>query len=341
MNKPLVSVIILSYNSNRYIQKCLDSVLVQDYPNLEVLVIINGSDDGSAEFIKEKYWRYKRVRIIEPGENLWFSRGNNLGIKITTGEYILVLNQDAIAQKNFVSLLVSALQSSPALGSVTGKLLHYKFDIDSKTKILDSTGIEIFKTRKVIDRGQWEADRGQYDFDTDVFGASGAAAIYRRAALEEVKLPKSDGGYEYFDEDFTAYKEDVDLSWRLQLAGFRCRYVPEAIVYHGRMVGRSWPTQFIRFILNRKRQSRDVRKLSYKNHYLMMVKNEVPKIFWRHIPYICGREILLLVYSLLFEGFQIFALKQFFSQLREARRKRKLIMKIVKARNEDLLKFFH
>lgn len=339
--KPLVSVIILSYNSRPYIEKCLDTVLAQDYPNLEILVIINGSADGSAEFIKSRYGRHKKIRIIEPGENLWFSRGNNFGIKRAQGEYILTLNQDTVLERNFISRLAGAMAEDLKLGSVSGKLLHYKYDIDSKTRVLDSTGIEIFRTRRVIDRGQWEVDQGQYDSATDIFGASGAAALYRRRALEEVKLPKYNGEFEYFDEDFIAYKEDVDLAWRLQLLGYKCRLLPAAVVYHGRMIGRSWPSQVIRFILNRSRQPRLVRKLSFKNHYLMMVKNEVMPVFFWQIGFIIVREFLLLIYTLLFEQFQIFALIEFTRQLPNALRKRKIIMTKVKIPLADLKTLFH
>ena len=364
--RPLVSVIIQSYNSARYIEKCLDSLFAQNYPNFEVIAIINGSEDGSLQLIKKKYSRVKKLKIMEPGENTFYSRGNNLGIVASQGEYILALNQDTVLEPRFISTLIAEMENDPRLGSVSGKLLHYNYSFDSKTKILDSTGIEMFKTRRLIDRGQWEQDFRQYDNDREIFGASGAAAVYRRSALEAVKLPKLDGlersnlatlspygrggtktsvgvgeGFEYFDEDFVAYKEDADLAWRLQLAGFRCRYVPEAVLYHGRTVGRSWPTQLIRFILNRRRQSRLVRKRSFKNHYLMMVKNETKELFWRHILFIFIREILLLVYTIFFEPFQIFALIEFFHQLPEAQRKRKLIMANVKVDPRFLRKLFH
>lgn len=341
MNKPLVSVIILSYNSRRYIQKCLDTLLAQDYPNFEILLIINGSEDGSKELIKSNYWRYRKIRIIEPGKNLWFSKGNNYAIKQSKGEFILTLNQDTVLETNFISKLMAVMLENKKLGSVTGKLFHYKFDIDSKTRILDSTGMEIFKTRRVIDRGQWERDSGAYDADVEVFGASGAAALYRRAALESVKVQKLDGDFEYFDEDFVAYKEDVDLAWRMQLAGWKCRYVPGAIVYHGRTIGRSWPSQLIRFVFNRHRQPWIVRRLSFKNHYLMMVKNEVKEIFWRHFLFVFFREILLLLYTFIFEPFQVTALWQFVKQLPEARRKRKIVMRVVKRDLEELRKLFH
>ena len=342
MNKyPLVSVIIQSYNSRRYIEKCLDTLLAQDYPSLDILIIVNGSKDGSGELIKAKYKRFKKIRVLEPGANLWFSRANNLGIQATAGEYVLSLNQDTLLERNFISELIKTMERDKSLGSVSGKLLHYNYAIDSKTKILDSTGIEIFKTRRVIDRGQWERDFGQYDLDTEIFGASGAAAMYRRSALEEAKLPKLDGSYEYFDESFVAYKEDADLGWRLHLLGYKCRYVPEAVLYHGRTTGRSWPSQIVRFILNRRHQSRLVRKLAFKNHYLMMVKCELPGLFWRQFIYFLVREILLFVYTVVFEPFQFFAAREFFIQLPEAKRKRKIIMSTLKASHEEIRKLFH
>lgn len=339
--KPLVSVVIQSYNSRRYIEGCLDSLLAQGYPNMEILIIINGSNDGSLELIETKYGRNKKIRIIEPGKNTFYSRGNNLGIRESRGDYIFSLNQDTVLEPQFLKKLMAAMEQDWSLGSVSGKLLHYNYTINSKTKVLDSTGIEIFRTRRIIDRGQWERDNLQYDADREIFGASGAAALYRRTALEAVKLPKVDGSFEYFDEDFGAYKEDADLAWRLQLAGFRCRYIPEAVIYHGRSVGRSWPTQFIKFILNRHKQSRLVRKLSFKNHYLMMVKCELPVLFWWNFAYIFVRELLLFSYTIFFEPFQIFALIEFFRQLPEAIRKRRIIMRHVKPSPQELIKLFH
>ncbi|OGE79402.1 MAG: hypothetical protein A2751_05200 [Candidatus Doudnabacteria bacterium RIFCSPHIGHO2_01_FULL_46_14] len=335
-------------------------MLLQTYKNLEILVIITGSNDGSRELIKQKYGRQKRIKIIDPGTNLWFSRGHNLGIKQSTGEYVFVLNQDTVLEKDFITTLVAAMEEDKTLGSVSGKLFHYNFSINSKTKILDSTGIEIYKTRRVIDRGQWERDERQYDADREIFGASGAAAIYRRSALEAIKLPKVRSnretlsqlgrggtstpvgeGFEYYDEDFIAYKEDIDLSWRLQLAGWRCRYVPEAVLYHGRTVGRSWPNQVVRFIVNRRRQSRLVRKMAFKNHYLMMIKCEIAEHFWSQFGFIFIREALLLIYTMFFEPFQFATLRELYHELPEALRKRKLIMQNLRTDPERLWKLFH
>jgi len=341
MSKPPVSIVIVSYNSRRFIEKCLLSIFGQKYPNWELIAVINGSADGSKEIIEQLTARRKKVHIIDPGKNLQFAAGNNLGISKSEGEYVLALNQDTVMEPDFLTKLVEEMEADKTLGAASGKLLHYKYDIDSKTKIIDSTGIEISKTRKVFDRGQWEQDRGQYDEDTEIFGASGAAALYRKSVLEEAKIPKSDGTFEYFDENFTAYKEDVDLAWRFQLLGYGCRYVPGAVLYHGRTVGRSWPTQFIRFILNRRSQSREVRKLSFRNHYLTMLKNETAATFGRHFFMIFVRELLLFIYTLLFEPFQAGAVADFFSFYRDTLRKRKIVQSKIKADTDKLLKLFH
>lgn len=338
--QPLVSIIILSYNSRPFIELCVETILGQTHKNLEIFIVINGSTDGSAEVIKEKFGQHPLIKIIEPGRNLWFSKGNNLAIKQSRGEYVIAWNQDTVAEADFVERLVKKLESDQNLGSASGKLLHYDYSRNQKTKIIDSTGIEIYKTRKVIDRGQWEDDNGQYDGIRHIFGPSGAAAIYRRSALEDVTHIKPDGDVEYYDDDFIAYKEDVDLAWRLQLSGHRSAYVPEAVLYHGRTVGRSWPSKLIQFILNRRRQSRIVRKQSFKNHYLMMVKNEIPSLFFRHFFHILIREILLLSYSVVFEPFQFFAIVQFFRELPIALHKRRQVMAKRRAGARELLPLF-
>lgn len=341
MNKPLVSIVIVSYNSARFIEQCLDSIFAQGYPKIEVIIVVTGSADGSKDLILEKYGRRRNLKVVDPGENLWFAKGNNLGFEKATGDYILALNQDTIIEPQALKLLVKVMEQDETLGSVSPKLLHYRYDIDSKTKILDSTGIEMFRSRRVIDRGQWEEDKGQYDQERKIFGASGAAALYRRSALEEVKLPKRNNGFEYYDENFVAYKEDIDLAWRLLLLGYHCRYLPEAVIYHGRTVGRSWPSQVIRFVLNRRHQSRLIRQLAFRNHYLMMLKNELPALFWRHFIYILIRETLLLAYTIIFEPFQVKAIREVFAYWKDTLRKRRLIMRKVRVRPDNIRYLFH
>src|SRR5439155_16165933 len=136
-------------------------------------------------------------------------------------EYVLVLNPDTVLRPNFIEELIHALDARPDAASASGKLLR----MDSTT--IDSTGIVMLRSQRHLDRGADEPDIGQFDKPEDIFGASGAAAMYRRPALEDARIDD-----EYFDEDFFAYREDADLAWRLRLLGWNSIYVPSAVALH-------------------------------------------------------------------------------------------------------------
>src|SRR5262249_760723 len=144
--------------------------------------------------------------IIESRTNCGFARAHNVLIGNTDSEYILVLNPDTILRDSFLSELVQSLEARPDAGSASGKLLR----LDNLT--IDSTGIIMLRNEGHVDGGAGEPDLGQFDKPDDIFGASGAAALYRRAAIEDVSIEGK-----YFDEDFFAYREDADLAWRLRL----------------------------------------------------------------------------------------------------------------------------
>ena len=253
----LVSVIIVNFNGETYLASCLEALVRQRHAQLEVIFVDNASGDNSLQEIDVFRRKHPELNLhlIANAENLGFCRGNNQGIAAAGGEFVLVLNADVRLEPNWISELVRLMRSDPTIGIALGKLLSGH----DPTK-LDSTGIAISKTRRASDRGQREEDRGQYDRQEEVFGASGAASLYRRSMLEAIKYPPC----EYFDELFFAYKEDVDLSWRARLHGWRCVYFPKASGYHFRNWGRG----------TRKRIPRWVRCHSLKNRYLMLLKNE-------------------------------------------------------------------
>jgi GT2 family glycosyltransferase len=185
-----VSIIVLIYNARKYIEPLFDSVFSQTYKNFEVVAVINGSNDGSRELIAQKY---PQVKIIDPQANLWFSKGNNLGIQQSSGELIYCVNQDVVLEPDNLENLVEAFKDEK-VGAATGKVLRYDFVNNKKTKIIDSTGIIMSKSGRGRDRAQNESDNGQFDkFKIQdlkseiVFGISGAVAMYRRSALEIVK----------------------------------------------------------------------------------------------------------------------------------------------------------
>lgn len=212
---PTVSIIVLNWNGKQYLQTCLSSLLGQNYHEIEIIFVDNGSTDGSVEFVKDKY---PSVKIIVHDRNLGFAGGVNSGIIVSHGKYIATINNDAEADLEWISSLVQVIESDRCIGSCSSKMLRY-YD----RKIIDSAGIVVYQNGNAYDRGAQEVDRGQYDAQTEIFGACAGAALYRRQMLDEIGL---------FDEEYFAYFEDVDISFRMHLFGWKCIFVPDAIVYH-------------------------------------------------------------------------------------------------------------
>ena len=270
MSTPRVAVGIINYHDYRHLPVCLDSVKRQSLRPDLVMVLDNQSSIGEIRTVASAY---PEVQMLSMQENLGYSGGANRIIREAEGcEYILLLNPDAILDPRCLEEMVRAMESMPGVGVVGGKLLLGDSQVDegpasSTPRLLDSTGHLVFRSRRIIDRGHGELDVGQYDRPENVFSICGAAVLFRRAMLEDVRIDQ-----EYFDEDFFAYKEDVDICWRAQLLGWGSFYNPAATAYHLR----GWKRK------DDRRRVPWVRKYhSFKNHYLMMIKNEVPALFWR------------------------------------------------------------
>jgi glucose-1-phosphate thymidylyltransferase len=276
---PKVTVGLVTHNSEKYIQYCLQSLLQQEYKNFEVVVFDNNSDDYTIDLIHE---HFPRVRVLESLENVGFAKAHNEIIRSTEGEYYACLNVDMIFEQNFLSKLVQAIQQKPIMGSSGGKIKRWDFEAMhtnmekdeelGKTNFIDSAGIRILKSHRFEDIGQNEVDYGQYEESKMVFGISGAAVLYRRKALDDVAFVREDGEKEYFDESMFMYKEDLDLAYRLQWAGWKSYYTPHAVCYHDRsvaIIGNS-PFDVIR---NRSKKGNRVNRLSYLNHNILLKKN--------------------------------------------------------------------
>lgn len=258
MKQPHVSIGILTYNSEKYLEHAIPSFLAQDYPNLEIVVLDNNSSDNTVSILQE---RYPEVQVITSKENLGFSKGHNRLIRETNGDFYLCTNIDLILEPNFVSKLVDIMEQHPDCASATGKLLRWNFEKFQKTNIIDSTGLGVKRPFTFFDRGQGELDQGQFDSKEQILGCSAAVALYRTSALDKVALQREQK--EYFDEIMFMYKEDIDLALRLQIAGFSAYYTPEAIGYHDRTAtkGSFWG--------RKKAKSPQVRQQSYTNQRLL------------------------------------------------------------------------
>lgn len=217
MAKATTWVVIPNWNGADMLAECLKSLEAQT-EKCQIVVVENGSTDNSAELVKEKF---KKVTLLEFPDNAGFAGGVNRGIRHALeqgAEFIVLFNNDAVADKNWLKELVKEAEDNPGAGIVTGKLLR------TDKKHIDSTGDFYTIWGLPFPRGRNQLDEGQFDKSEEVFGASGGASLYRAELFKQIGL---------FDEDYFAYFEDVDISLRAQLAGWKVRYTPEAVAYHG------------------------------------------------------------------------------------------------------------
>lgn len=236
MNSDLATILIVNWNGRQYLERCLAALFAQPLDCARVIMVDNGSTDDSCAWTAAYY---PQVEIIRLPHNLGFAVANNLGIASATARYVITLNNDTEIERGWIESLIEAAESDPAIGSCASRIV-----LADRPDMLDSAGISIDRFGFAWQRGHGELDKGIYRESADVWGASAAAALYRRSMLETIGL---------FDEEFGSYYEDVDLAWRAHLAGWRCRYVPGPRVVHVHSAtGRRDPDRKL-FLLTRNR----------------------------------------------------------------------------------------
>ncbi len=267
----------------------------------ELEVVLLNNDSSQFEALRDLVSAIgdPRIRVLDLEHRAGFAKAINVGIKATTGELVFFANSDLFVARGYLDELASFFERHPQAGCATGKILRYELDGDRETDIIDTTGHVIGRNRRVVDRGENQTDVGQYEREEEVFGVSGAALVVRREALESVRVCG-----EYLDESFDMYKEDIDLCWRLRLAGWECWYLPSAVAYHARtshgLARRTYLSSLRAFHDNEQRKPRHVRMNSMKNHWLVLVKNDDVANFVRDLPRILGREALIVGYNVVF-----------------------------------------
>ena len=319
----MVSVLIVTWNSAQYLEQCFASIDRQQYRDLEVVVVDNSSTDGTREFLRS---REPRWRVIYNDRNVGFAAGQNQAIHAAKGEWLLCLNPDVLLADDFVERLVEAGSAHPEAGSVCGKLLRWDpANEPHQTRIIDSTGIYFTRNMRHLDRGAEESDRGQYDRAQYVFGATGAAAMFRRAFVEAVSV---DG--QFFDEDFFSYREDADLAWRAQVMGWKCLYTPGAVAWHVRRVTPERREQ-LPLVINWH---------SLKNRFLMRGKNAsgwlCRELFWP----VAGRDLMTVGYAVLRDRRLLSAIVYPWKVRASIRRKRAIVQSRRKVSDRDLIWWF-
>ncbi|MBU1869171.1 MAG: glycosyltransferase, partial [Candidatus Omnitrophica bacterium] len=220
MSEPLVSAIIVTAGARGHIYSCLDAVRQQSLLPLEIIVIDNSQNQDLKSELNRSY---PLAKVYSSEENKFYCNALDIGIKMSKGDFILCLNDDVILDKDFLARALKGFTIDNQNGMLSGKILR------RNKKIIDSTGLFLSPWRTAKERGYSQFDRGQFDTEGYVFGVSGAAALYRREMLEDIKVAE-----EYFDSDFRFYYEDLDIAWRAQNRGWKGYYMPSAIAYHVR-----------------------------------------------------------------------------------------------------------
>ena len=262
-----VTLIILNRNGKHFLEPCLASIDRQTRPPDELILVDNGSDDGSQAWIRA---HYPRATLLELGYNAGFSVAMNRAVDIVTGDYVTLLNNDTECEPQWLEVLTEALDQHPDVGFCSSKLLYF-----SERELIDTAGDLFTIGGFAFKRGWGHMDQDQYKKPERIFGACAGASIYRRSMFE---------GIEGFDEDFFAYQEDADLNFRAQLAGHPCLFVPEARVYHH--VGGTWKKTGYEFAI----------RLGQRNVIFVLVKN-LPAGLWLRfgIPIILAHGCLFLM----------------------------------------------
>ena len=300
MVTPRVAVNIVTFNSDQDIAACLESVQLQTFRDFQTHILDNASSDDT-------------LKVIEPFEidyltrspvNIGFCKAHNELARRFPSDYVLFLNPDSALRPRFIGELVQALDARPDAASASGKLIR----MDGKT--IDSTGIIMLREQRHLDRGSGQPDAGQFEKAEEIFGPSGAAAMYRRKALDDAAIQG-----QYFDEDFFAYREDADLAWRCRLLGWTSIYVPAAVAEHRRRVtperrGQLPPT---------------INYHSVKNRFLLRINNLTGNLYRRDFWPITKRDAAVIGYVLLREWSSIPAFFYVTRNLPRLLRKRRVI----------------
>lgn len=275
MVSSLVSIIIVNWNGKENLKECLASLAKISYSPYEIIVVDNGSTDGSVEEIEK---RYEDIKILRNKENLGFAEGNNVGYQKSEGKYILFLNNDTIVTPRFLDELVNFLEKNPQVGAVQSKIVFHRPGTVLHGKI-NSVGSFLIGSGFLFHQGYGkDPDNPKYNHSREIFSVNGACFLVRRKVLEKIGV---------FDTDYFAYFEESDLSQRIWLAGYKIYYDPNGLIYHkGAQSAQKLPVSFIQYHSFKNRLCTYLKNFSLKN---------LLKIFLPHLLFCEAASIAYLI----------------------------------------------
>ncbi|MFA5854043.1 MAG: glycosyltransferase family 2 protein [Patescibacteria group bacterium] len=347
-----ISVHIVSWNHARVLRDAVDSLRAQTFKDFTLTVVDNASTDGSVDVVRSGF---PEATILRNFKNLGFSHAHNQAVELARNRwsdddkkgrssidrYALVMNPDIILQPDFLENLVRGIDGRYEIGSACGKLLKVYPRLEEegdprRSDVLDSAGLRMRRDRRAADRGAGETDGPAYAEPTEIFGPSGALALYRAEAIESLR--EADG--EFYDEDFFAYKEDVDAAWRLRLLGWKSLYIPSATAYHYRGTGGSEKVGLLELFKRRRGRSPLVNRLSTRNHVLLLVKDDDRLNQLLHLPWILAHEIGKLLSTIFFAPRALGAYFEALGLVPKMWKKRASLRKRRKATAKEMRKWF-
>src|SRR3989344_7144395 len=348
MSNPLVTVNLVVLNGEKYIRHCLDAIRQQTYPNLEINIFDNGSTDGTKEIIQS--WKietenWQPINLIFNQVNLGTWPGQEKAIESSHGKYIVALSVDVLMHPTAIEKAVKVLEKDEKIGGVQSKIYQYKIEVRPqleerviKTNLIDTLGFQIFRSRRIINLGHGEEDRGQYDQEKEIFAVEGAAPILRKSAWEELRVLG-----EIADREMLWYGDDLDLAWRMRLFGWKQVYSPEVVMYHDRSttkgVSGGWKDYLLR-IGDRKKVPTFKKRLDWRNKRLARIKNDYWQNALKDFLPIVWREIQEIGYITLFEPAVLLEIPKLIRLLPRTLKKRRVIMARAKAGPKEMARWF-
>lgn len=312
MDKFETSMHLIVYNGANWLPWCLESIKNQTNQNFFLLIIDNNSIDSSYDicqsFLEANPQLGKRARLIKNKQNIGFARSHNQAISWTESEFVFMLNQDVYLLPDYLEKLSASLKNQERAAAVSGKLLVWQFEPEvfhsthfksQPQKVIDSLGLVIKRSRQVINISQGQIDDSKSNIPKRIFGVPATASLYSRQALLAVSLAG-----QVFDEDFVSYKEDVDLSWRLQLGGYEAWLEPSAVAYHDRSLSSGYGIASEYKL--RQNRTRDLKVFSWSNHLAVLVKNDSLLNFCHDLPWILAHEFAKALFLLITDPITLF-----------------------------------
>ncbi|MBI2062391.1 MAG: glycosyltransferase family 2 protein [Candidatus Yanofskybacteria bacterium] len=352
MSSPLVTINLAVLNGGKYIRHCLESVLEQTYSHefIELNILDNGSTDKTKDIISE--WqsfdklRMPKFTFIKSKVNLGMWPGQEELLKHSAGKYIVVLAVDVILDENFLNNAIRAMEKDEKIGALQPKVFKYDLaDLETvnrklETKIIDTCGFEIYKSRRIINIGNGETDTGQFDREKEIFAVEGAVPVFRKDALEKSRIEG-----ELVDHDYFWYSDDLDIAWRMRVFGWKQLFAPDVIAWHDRQTSKSsaagkWWWNYIPRVKARHQIPIKKRGLEWRNTRFTIIKNDYTINLLKDLPQILWREIKVFGYTVVFEPKVFLEVPMFLRLLSKMLKKRKQIMKRRIASPEEMRKWF-